>query len=152
VVRLLLEAEAEINATVNAQDFHGRDLGRPGDGGIALCLAIRRWNEPTIQLLFEKGFKVDVRSNDSSMTPLAIAAQRVLVASMRLLLDAGAEVGSRDVRGRTPLAYAVKEDHADAVRLLLERGADAKSADMDGETPLSLVSKNGSEALMRCFR
>jgi ankyrin repeat protein len=59
-------------------------------------------------------------------TPLIDAARANALASMAVLLDAGADPNRRDARSRgwTALMHAVDTRHADAVRLLLDRGSD----------------------------
>src|SRR4030095_5792393 len=72
-------------------------------------------------------------------------------ASVRMLLDHGAEVNVRNLRGFSPLMFAASSDTvpADVVKLLLERGADALfTADYD-ETAHDLAAKRGATAVTR---
>ena len=50
---------------------------------------------------------------------------------MKLLLEKGADVKSKDGGGQTPLSRTVKGGHGHeaVVKLLLEKGADVKSKD-----------------------
>ena len=83
---------------------------------------------------------------------LAIAAPSLEVVT--LLLDAGAAVDTRDVRGLTPLAWAVGTDRPDPriVRLLLDRGADPLAASKDNETPRDWARKYNNPAILRLLK
>ena len=48
---------------------------------------------------------------------------------MKLLLEKGADVESKDRYGRTPLSWAAGNGHEAVVKLLLEKGADVESKD-----------------------
>ena len=48
---------------------------------------------------------------------------------MNLLLEKGAELDSKDNRGRTPLSHAAGSGHEAVVNLLLEKGAELESKD-----------------------
>ena len=58
--------------------------------------------------------------------------------TVRLLLDAGADLEARNVYGFTPLLYAAGNGHTEAVRLLLDAGAAVDARDEGGRTPLRL--------------
>jgi ankyrin repeat protein len=82
-----------------------------------------------LRLLLARGANPRARSEDG-FDALTIAASHVdTLASVRTLLDAGAEAQPPDgveVR-RTPLVAAALAGNADAVRLLIRRGAEASS-------------------------
>ena len=48
---------------------------------------------------------------------------------MKLLLEKGAELESKDKDGRTPLSRAAENGHEAVVKLLLEKGAELESKD-----------------------
>ena len=58
-----------------------------------------------------------------------------------LLLDAKADIGSKDLTGRTPLHTAVERYVKSCVLLLCERSADVNARDKYGLTPLHLAAK-----------
>jgi ankyrin repeat protein len=84
-------------------------------------------------------------------TPFWSAAWNGNEAVMKLLLEKGADVGSKDTRnGRTPLSWAAKNGHEALVKLMLERGADLESKDTHhGRTPLSWAAENGHEVVVK---
>jgi ankyrin repeat protein/mono/diheme cytochrome c family protein len=58
--------------------------------------------------------------------------------SVRLLLEAGADLNIRNEAGATPLMWAV--DDADKTRLLIRGGADVNARSDDGRTPLFIAA------------
>lgn len=71
------------------------------------------------------------------------------VTIVRLLIEAGADVNTKDRAGWTPLHYACRHGHADIVQLLLDAGADVNAKENNGSTPLSLASLNGHNELVK---
>lgn len=64
------------------------------------------------------------------------------VATIRLLLKAGAPINSQDKNGATPLHRAVRTRCAAAVKFLLEAGADPLIRNKPGSTPFHLAAQN----------
>jgi ankyrin repeat protein len=58
-------------------------------------------------------------------------------AVVKLLVEKGADVDTKDNYGRTPLSQAAENANKAVVKLLLEKGADVESKDINCETPLS---------------
>jgi hypothetical protein len=84
-------------------------------------------------------------------TPLSWAAIRGHEAVVKLLLEKGAELESKDNgSGRTPLSWAAEKGHETVVKLLLEKGAELESKDKDeGRTPLWWAAVRGHEAVVK---
>lgn len=83
--------------------------------------------------------------------PLHWAAKNSNFAMIKLLLDRGAEVDTRDHLGRTPL-HLGPWFGPDVVKSLLENGANISARDKDGSTPLHTAvrySKDVTEALLK---
>jgi ankyrin repeat protein len=71
-------------------------------------------------------------------------------AVVKLLLQKGAEVESKNENGRTPLSLAAFGWREMVVKLLLEKGTELESKDKDGDTPLSLAAAiSGYEAVVK---
>ena len=70
------------------------------------------------------------------MTPLLYAARDGRMDTVRMLLDAGADINQRDANEITPLIIAITNNHPDVARFLIDRGADIKAVDWYGRTPL----------------
>ena len=82
VVRLLLETEAQLEATSE----------RTKD--TALSLACSGGKEDVVCVLLEKGANIEHR-NVSDYTPLSLAASGGYIKIIKMLLSAGAEINSR---------------------------------------------------------
>lgn len=83
-----------------------------------------------------------VACNAGVLPPLSVAARRGDLASMRTLLDAGADPNEASGGGTRwpPLLHAVHNQQLEAARLLLDRGADADSAGPRGYTALMMAA------------
>ena len=59
-----------------------------------------------------------------------------------MLIEAGADLNTKDKIGWSALSLAALKDHADIVKILIEAGADMNSKDKDGRSALSLAAYN----------
>lgn len=106
--------------------------------GCALTLydAVERGDINTVKELIAEGAKTDVKEGVYAQTALHAAARNGRSDIIRILLDAGADVNSRDYWGDTALEYAAYKGSIESVKLLLDNGADVNSKDNHGKTPL----------------
>jgi ankyrin repeat protein len=77
-------------------------------------------------------------TGSGGITPLMYAALYGDAASVRRLLDMGADPNARNDAGATALMWAV--DDLEATRLLIERGADPNARSADGRTAVFLAA------------
>jgi ankyrin repeat protein len=70
-------------------------------------------------------------------------------AMVKLLVEKGADLESKDSDGRTPLSWAAENGYEAVVKLLVEKGADLESRDRVGRTSLSWAAGNGYETVVR---
>src|SRR5207247_3215687 len=89
-----------------------------------------------------------------NLTALHLATASGSQEIVKLLLDAGAAVDPRDVRGLTPLAWAVGTDRPQAriIRLLLAKGADSSGVSKYGESARGWGQKYNSAAVRRALK
>ncbi|HZT77117.1 MAG TPA: ankyrin repeat domain-containing protein [Vicinamibacterales bacterium] len=81
------------------------------------------------------------------ITPLMRAARTGDLATMRRLLDAGADPNERDVlNGWTPLFHAIHKGQLEAVRLLLDRGVNPNQG-ARGAPAVRFAELNGEIAI-----
>jgi hypothetical protein len=121
-------------------------------GDTALHVAAAGYRVEIVKLLLAAGTDVGAAKNHRNAQPLHYAADGYLenpswsaerqVATIRLLLDAGADIHAQDKNGATPLHRAVRTRCAAAVKVLLATGADATLRNKPGSTPFHLAAQN----------
>ena len=143
-IRMLIDAGVDVNAA---------DLP-----GITPLMMAAGWsgNLRAVQMLLAKGANVNAVSRPvmglpvkngasefGSLTALIMAAPFGPPELIKTLLDAGADVNAKDVRGMTPLMLSVATDHQDPaiIRMLLEHGADPNIKSKLGETAVDWARK-----------
>src|SRR5205823_3980605 len=72
----------------------------------------------------ERGASLDLGDEEDGQTPLMSAVELHSDEMVRLLIDAGAELGPRNKARKTALELAAKIGRPDIVRMLLDAGAD----------------------------
>jgi len=167
IVRLLLEREAQINlkdnsgrtplswaamkkkeATVRLLLANGADAELVGNTGRTALMFAALFGSTSLisHLLHDDNME---SADDSGRTPLSWASGSWANQSVvRLLLERGAVVDSRDITDRTPLSYAAANGNFISVSLLLEKGAAVDSFDNHGQTPLSHAAEGGGVAIV----
>ena len=122
-----------------------RPMLLPYEKRTPLMLASLHGCADEVQILLDKGAKVDATTLDYRATPLVLASEAGHPDVIHILLDSGANIeGSEYIFGRTPLNAASREGHEDVVRLLLAYGADVHVKDMYHNTPMHHASRNGN--------
>ena len=159
MVRLLLTKGADLNARSK--------MGRTP----LLLAASYGGNSEVVKLLLARGANVMAR-DDFEITPLIAATQANDLATVKLLLEQGADIKGVDIHskemaervltgpasaGFTPLMFAAAEGNVEVVRLLLARGADVNAAclrrNLRGlKRPLELASFTASDVGRRLPR
>lgn len=120
-INVLLEAGADPNV-------------RNSSGATPLVLAA--FDFARTRLLVEHGAAVNAATNQG-LTPLLVAsAAHGNVATVRYLLDKGADLHTTTKEGEDALMRAAGFGDVDMVELLLKRGADPKRSDQSGFTAL----------------
>ncbi|MBN8732987.1 MAG: ankyrin repeat domain-containing protein [Acidobacteria bacterium] len=148
LIELLVRSGADVNAV-------------SASGTTALMNAAGSNNVAAAKLLLSKGAKVNAANTMGGRVPRGEIALKHLTALMlaapygsagmiKVLLDAGADVAMRDVRGMTALMLALGSDHQDAgtVQLLLAAGSDVNAKDANGETVMDWARKNPNPAIL----
>jgi hypothetical protein len=106
-------------------------------------------HEVLVQLLIVRD-DVDINIKVSGQTPLSWAAEKGHEAIVKLLLERGAELETKDNNcGQTPLSWAAEKGHEAVVKLLLERGAELETKSNNSQTPLSLAAREGHEVVVK---
>jgi ankyrin repeat domain-containing protein 50 len=108
--------------------------------GLEIALGLILWPQGSIYKDIEK--KANLKE-EHGRTPLSWAARYGHVAVVKQLLEAKADIESRDKGGRTPLSWAAFRGHEDVVKKLLEAKANIEPRDKRGRTPLLCAAFRG---------
>lgn len=109
-------------------------------------------------LEWEGGVDIDRKGFSDGRTVLSHSAEDGQESIVTRLLDRGADVDSRDLRGWTPLSWAAQRGQVAIVKILLARGADPNSGDEKhcifvespgGRTPLLYAADEGDGDVVR---
>jgi ankyrin repeat protein len=103
-----------------------------------------------VQVMLEA--RADVKGKgDDGVPVLHRAAENGHEAVVKLLLDKGAELESKDsIYGGTPLLWAAENGHEAVVKLLLDKGAELEFKDSEyGQTPLLWAAESGHKAVVK---
>lgn len=123
----------------------GADVTLQNDKGeTPLMAAVNHNNEMGFSKILEamkaKDIAPDLHRDKQGDTALHHAVRVAYdVRFMQGLLDAGADIESRNARGETPLIAAVKNGNREFVALLVAKGADIMAKDKDEKTALDLA-------------
>ena len=93
--------------------------------------------------LLQHGVHPDCRLGADGNTPLMQAACKNELDTMRLLIDAGADVKARNEENETPLGFACAWNQWKAAELLIDCGADVNAIVVD--------DRGGDEVVARAF-
>ncbi len=104
------------------------------------CIARR--DIEAVRLFLSAGMSPD--QGDQSRLPLVEATRRGYSDIAMILIDAGADVNSKDAYGVTAMMYAAICGSVEVLERLIEEGADVNSQDVDGRTVLieTLTTEN----------
>jgi len=88
------------------------------------------------------------------VTPLHLSVSSESPETVKLLLESGAKVNARDIRGMTPLMFAVSTDrpHLEIIRMLLARGADPTLPSMIKETSADWARKFNNPTVLSLLK
>jgi len=137
MVKLLLEYGANVH--------HCDALSRK-----PLMEALIHNHKSIARLLEEAGAVLTHEDNFQLETRLLTSAKEGNAVQVRMLLEMGAKIETRDVSkdgyngpafDRTPLGWAARCGHRNVVELLLEKGADVETRDGAGRTPLMWAAR-----------
>ena len=130
-------------------ELKGKAFGMTGEAITPLHLAAVLGDVESARILVEQG-KADLesRTSFSERTPLHSAADADQSEVVKLLLESGAKVDSRDAYGETPLHYAAREGSVESAKLLIAAGADANAKNSNGSTPITFAANQHHEEMI----
>ena len=110
-----------------------------------LLIAAESGNTPELRNALAQGAHVNTMGLIDGRTALNIAAQSGHAEIVKILLDAGAQIDSRDAYGRTALSWQASEDNFKMVEFLLRHGANPHLRDRHGRTALHRATRGSND-------
>lgn len=123
------------------------NLGSSKTGQLPIIEAIKRKDIEMIDLLIQKGAKLEVFSTDG-LTPLMIAVQQEDLDVMNKLISYRVNLETREGKNRTVIFYAAEAKDEVILSTLIKAGAKVNVEDYDGITPL-MVAVDGNRSVQR---
>jgi hypothetical protein len=120
----------------------GANVDQTNEYGYSALYLAAQGDEKMTQLLLHSGADANARS---SSTPLQGAAQRGNLATVRILLAAGARIEDTDGSGWTPLFSAALAGKLDVIEELLAAGANVNTRSSSGWTALKEAEMRGHQ-------
>ena len=132
-----------------------------------IFIAIQNGYLEIVKLLVNKGANLDLLLNKETVEDFAKknkhdeiysylinyklfnAAFEGNLSAVIYLLNKGANIESKHVRGATAIYIAAKQGFTDIVKLLIERGANVNSSIIEGDTPLYIAASEGYTEICR---
>jgi ankyrin repeat protein len=129
-------------------------LAKGANGAAPLMQAAERGDPASLRAALREGSDANAQlrptspfSTEAGNRPLHLAARRGALDAVSLLLEAGADAKSTNIRNVTPLHMAAH--HPDAAERLIEAGASVTATDVTGRSPLHWASNNPSEPVAK---
>ncbi|TFK00949.1 tumor protein p53-inducible protein 13 [Platysternon megacephalum] len=130
--------------------FHDSKQLHPG---LQLYQAAYEKNLPDMAEALAHGADVNwVNTEENKATPLIQAVLGGSLVTCEFLLQNGANVNHRDVKGRGPLHHATVLGHTGQVCLFLKRGANQHATDEEGKDPLSIAVEAANADIVTLLR
>ncbi|XP_053542180.1 arf-GAP with coiled-coil, ANK repeat and PH domain-containing protein 3 isoform X3 [Ictalurus punctatus] len=121
--------------------------------GALLYKACQARNLPVMAEALAHGADVNsINEEDEGKSPLMQAVIGGSLIACEFLLQNGADVNQRDLKGRGPLHHATYLGHTGQVCLFLKRGATQNDGDDDGQDPLSIAVQAANADIVTLLR
>ncbi|RMC02114.1 hypothetical protein DUI87_21277 [Hirundo rustica rustica] len=121
--------------------------------GLRLYRAAFEKNLPHMAEALAHGAEVNwVNVEENKATPLIQAVRGGSLVTCEFLLQNGANVNIRDMKGRGPLHHATVLGHTGQVCLFLKRGANQHATDEDGKDPLTIAVEAANADIVTLLR
>ena len=133
-------ALCEKGADVNVLEVHGQT---------PVFTAMIKNHEKVVRTLIEAGADITKPRSTDGCTLLHGAALLGHLASLRVLISAGAELNTEEHDGRTPLYLATKAGHIKVIQALRNAGACVNKSDNHSTTPAQYSQQREATTSMR---
>ena len=123
---------------------------KDNDGKTALHYAVANGNLEIINLLLNRGAKINAKAKDKR-TPIWMLEtddENLVMTILRLLISKGADVNHQNDEGESLLMLAAADDSLEGVKIFLNAGANPNLKDKDGETAIEKTSSDEIKQLL----
>jgi len=138
-IKRLIHAGADVNAKSNEKHYEGMTYLMN-----AICY---RNHEKEKMILTRPG------TEEWSTGPITFRKVSDNIKTVRIMINAGADVNERDARGWTSLMWAAATTYSINIKeiaaILIERGADVNARGNSGETALMITAKEGNKEITK---
>ncbi|XP_053542179.1 arf-GAP with coiled-coil, ANK repeat and PH domain-containing protein 3 isoform X2 [Ictalurus punctatus] len=158
VVDSVTEEECEVSEDSSGEVELEPEASDPEDvrelhPGALLYKACQARNLPVMAEALAHGADVNsINEEDEGKSPLMQAVIGGSLIACEFLLQNGADVNQRDLKGRGPLHHATYLGHTGQVCLFLKRGATQNDGDDDGQDPLSIAVQAANADIVTLLR
>ncbi|XP_053338493.1 arf-GAP with coiled-coil, ANK repeat and PH domain-containing protein 3 isoform X2 [Clarias gariepinus] len=158
VVDSVTEEECEVSEDSSGEVELEPEASDPEDArelplGTLLYKACQARNLPVMAEALAHGADVNsANDEDEGKSPLIQAVIGGSLIACEFLLQNGADVNQRDLKGRGPLHHATYLGHTGQVCLFLKRGATQNDGDDDGQDPLSIAVQAANADIVTLLR
>ncbi|XP_077992513.1 fibronectin type 3 and ankyrin repeat domains protein 1-like [Glandiceps talaboti] len=129
-------------------EWDSRDKG----GSTPMHWAVDSSNTRLLKWIIDDGCPADIRDKHSGWTPLMRACTLGGNPDVaRVLINAGAQVNTRDHDGKTPLMIASLNGHLSLVQLLIQKGADIHVKNEFGKTAVDFAGSFDRRRVSKFF-
>ncbi|MGD1934855.1 MAG: ankyrin repeat domain-containing protein [Candidatus Phaeomarinobacter sp.] len=118
----------------------------------ALIEAVRTGKRSIVELLLDRGARVNIPGRRDGVTALEEAARIDRPDIAQILIDAGADVDKTGKQGQTPLMVAATLGHTAIVQVLIDADAYLNDTDSTGRTPLTLAEERRHKQTVELLR
>ncbi len=125
---------------VKAAFLSGADINQMDSSGKTLLMyAVMKGSEDVVQYLCENNAKLNVQSTISRDTALSLAAKYNKLSCVKIIIESGADINTKDHNGWTPLMHAVLIGSKNIVKYLCKNYADLNVQSHEGNTAATLA-------------
>ena len=117
----------------------------PQPPDISITKAAQDGNIGAVKQHLAAGTDIELKCTGCGSTALGHAAKHGHNEIAELLIENGADVSAKSLKGLTPLHYAAANGHKEIAELLIAKGADVNAKSEDGWIPLLYAVAEGQE-------
>merc|ERR1711994_1231972 len=121
-----------------------------GDQEITKSFQMATANQLSLEILLSCPINLDINRNGGIVLPIVAAESRWFAVEM--LIEAKADLNSKDNKGCTALHWAARKGQSDIVDVLLKSKADVNYKCHEGMTPLDYAQESNHKEVIKMLK